>query len=55
MAKGVASEISGVSNKIVIYKDNSGAIQGLSYWNSRTIIKSKFWCEWFMNLEQYQT
>ena len=30
MAKG-SSELSGISNNKIIYKDNSGAIQGLSY------------------------
>ncbi len=39
MAKGVASELSGISNNKIIYKDNSGAIQGLTYGATGTALK----------------
>ena len=37
MAKGVASELSGISNNKIIYKDNSGAIQGLTYGATKAV------------------
>ncbi len=39
MAKGVADSLAGISNNKIIYKDNSGAIQGLTYGSTGEALK----------------
>jgi hypothetical protein len=39
MAKGVANELSGIANNKIVYRDNSGALQGLTYGATGTALK----------------